>query len=225
MISIAQTNLQLYRQLIACRWSDRELKAARAAYELAMELFPCRFRSSGKPFVSHLVGTASVLAVCDFPPDVVIAGLLHAVYLQGDFLDGEKGITEKRRKFIAQKLGKRVEGAIAGYSKLPWDLSVVTKLLGTSTSLGELERKILAIRIANDIDDHLDCGMVLSNKTEKIETGNGEPHPLSRLAIRNELQQLSELVDEVYADQYETELPDVLRSGKSVSFDIKSTNS
>ncbi|OOZ42433.1 hypothetical protein BOW52_03305 [Solemya elarraichensis gill symbiont] len=114
---------------------------------------------------------------------------------------------------------------IAGYSRLSWTHSVVTKLLGSGASLKELERNIMAIRIANDIDDHLDCGMLFSNKAEKREARKGEQHPLSRLAKKIELSQLSELVDEVYADQYETELPDVLRSGKSVSFDIKSTNS
>ncbi|OOZ42432.1 hypothetical protein [Solemya elarraichensis gill symbiont] len=68
MTPIAQTNLQLYRQLIACQWSEKELNAARVAYEIAMKLFPCRFRGSGKHFVSHLVGTASVLAAVDLPP-------------------------------------------------------------------------------------------------------------------------------------------------------------
>ena len=220
MTPVAQTNLQLYRQLIARRWSDRELNAVRAAYEVAAQLFPCRFRASGKPFVSHLVGTASVLAICDLPPGVVIAGLLHAVYLQGSQV-----VTEKRRNFIINKFGMRVEGIIARYSKQPWSHSVVTKFLDSGVSLGEFERKILAIRIANDIDDHLDCGMLLSNKTEKIEAMKGEQHPLSRLAREIELLQLSELVDEVYADQYETEVPDVLRSGRSVSFDINSSNS
>ncbi len=58
----AQTNIQLYEQLLAARWSAADIVPARAAYELAMRIFAGHFRPSHKPFLAHLVGVASILA-------------------------------------------------------------------------------------------------------------------------------------------------------------------
>jgi (p)ppGpp synthase/HD superfamily hydrolase len=55
----AQTNLQLYRQLRDR--TDADVALVAAAYELALSLFPRSFRATGKPFLCHLVGTASIL--------------------------------------------------------------------------------------------------------------------------------------------------------------------
>ena len=43
------------------------------------ETFPGTYRGSGKPFLAHLVGTASVLASLRARTPVVVTGLLHAV--------------------------------------------------------------------------------------------------------------------------------------------------
>src|SRR5262245_11904038 len=74
---IAQTNLQLYNQLLARGWTTNDLHHARAAYELAADLFSGQYRCSGKPFVAHLVGTASVAAAVGLPSELVLAALLH----------------------------------------------------------------------------------------------------------------------------------------------------
>ena len=84
----AQTNLQLYPQLIEAGWSEHDLARARAAHDLSCELFAGCYRPSNKAFIAHLVGTASALAAWGEPPDTVLAGLLHSSYLYGDFGDG-----------------------------------------------------------------------------------------------------------------------------------------
>ena len=69
----AQTNLQLYNQLLALSWPADDLERVRAAYEFVDELFSGLHRGSGKTFIAHLIGTASVAAGVDGRHDVVLA--------------------------------------------------------------------------------------------------------------------------------------------------------
>ena len=104
----AQTNLQLHAQLLdlGCSIEDREYLAA--GYRLAADLFSGQYRGSGKPFVAHLVGTASILAATKASATVVAAGLLHAAYDQGDFGLGLLGRhPNKRRELIEMYSGPR----------------------------------------------------------------------------------------------------------------------
>src|SRR3954451_10344061 len=112
----AQTNLQLYAQLREAGADDTDLALVRQGYDLAMHLCPASFRGSGKPLLAHLVGTASILAAMDQSARVVTAGLLHAVYVFGDFGDARGGVTDERRARVRQAVGRDVEDLIARYT-------------------------------------------------------------------------------------------------------------
>ncbi|MEM8864816.1 MAG: hypothetical protein AAGF31_04650, partial [Planctomycetota bacterium] len=71
---LAQTNLQLYRQLLDAQWPDADLATTRAAYELARQLFVHCHRPSQKPFLCHLVGAASALVAWEKQQPLVWAG-------------------------------------------------------------------------------------------------------------------------------------------------------
>ena len=58
--SYAQTNLQLYTQLSDIEYSQEARGQVLRAYELALQLFSGHYRANGKPFIAHLVGTASI---------------------------------------------------------------------------------------------------------------------------------------------------------------------
>ena len=79
---IAQTNLQLYNQLFAQPSTANDLGDVRAAYELAAELFSGLYRCSGKPFVAHVVGTASVVATVDGRRDLLSPAPVHRLRAQ-----------------------------------------------------------------------------------------------------------------------------------------------
>lgn len=64
---IAQTNLQLYHQLQDANYSEQDLIFIHKAYNFATQLFTGFFRGSGKPFIAHLVDTASVLISLNKP--------------------------------------------------------------------------------------------------------------------------------------------------------------
>ncbi|MBT5031559.1 MAG: HD domain-containing protein [Proteobacteria bacterium] len=82
---IAQTPLQLYNQLRLADYPEQELDEARSACEFLNSLFAGRYRATGKSLIEHCVGTASILETHGADAATVTAGLLHAVYSQGDF--------------------------------------------------------------------------------------------------------------------------------------------
>ncbi len=97
MTNYAQTNIQLYNQLRDKGYSKQEINAVYQAYELAIQLLGCLFRTSGKTFIAHLVGTASILGSIHVPANIVVAGLLHAAYVRGDFGNIKGGLYDKNR--------------------------------------------------------------------------------------------------------------------------------
>ncbi len=57
----------------------------RCVYSLAMHLFTARYRPSGKTFIAHVVGVASILAAHVGSIDLIRAGLPHSAHSEGDF--------------------------------------------------------------------------------------------------------------------------------------------
>jgi (p)ppGpp synthase/HD superfamily hydrolase len=215
----AQTNLQLYAQLRQAGRTESELSLVRAGYDLAMQLSPASFRGSGKPLLAHLVGTASILASIGESSEVVTAGLLHAAYVFGDFGDGHSGITEARRERVRRAVGSGIEELIARYTRFEWTSNTIPAIRQRVSTLAPIERDVLVIRLANELEDHLDCGV--------LYCGNGERR---REYIRSPLNQsvdmaralgLTELASELDAAFNATltaELPVALRNQHDFTF-------
>ena len=157
VLPAAQTNLRLYRQLHDGGYAPADLLWVRDGYELATALFAGQFRGSGKPFVAHLVGTASILAAVDAPPAVVVAGLVHAAYEQGDF-----GIARgrTRRARVRAAIGDPAEALVWRYQTMPWTPADVRRLQADPAALTGTDREVALMRLANELDDNLDFAMV-----------------------------------------------------------------
>ena len=155
---IAQTNLDLYRQLHNCGYTVVDLQRVRDCYGLAMELFSDRFRANGKPFVSHLIGTASVLAEIGARPPVVGAGLLHAVYATGVFPVGYN-MADDKREMIRAVAGDEAENLVWGYSRFDWSAKGIEGLDEAFDETEAHEKDIILMRLANELDDYLALGM------------------------------------------------------------------
>jgi (p)ppGpp synthase/HD superfamily hydrolase len=121
MHAYAQTNLQLFDQLSRDGYSQAELGCILKAYDLAACLLTARFQHSGKPTISHFVGTASILSSLHVSAKVVVAGLLHNVYEIGDFGDGCKGISGPKRAQVRRAVGSEVEEYAARYTTMRWN--------------------------------------------------------------------------------------------------------
>lgn len=158
---VAQTNLQLYRQLHDLGYSSEALARARAVYEFATTLFAGRFRPCGRTFIAHLVGTASILAELGATGHVVTAGLIHAAYEQGDF-----GFTRwrYRRGRVREAVGAEVEQLIWRYNGLEWYGGAIVPLSERLDTLDMLDRFVVLMRLANELDDHMNFAHELSGE-------------------------------------------------------------
>ena len=75
---LAQSRVALREQALGRGYSEEEVSGFDQAGDLATLLFDGIYRPDGRPFLSHVIGTASVLVRYELQPAVVRAGLLHA---------------------------------------------------------------------------------------------------------------------------------------------------
>jgi len=156
----AQTNIHLYQQLRGEGYSIEDVGRVCRAYELARELFSCQYRPSGKTLIAHLVGLASILGTLHVPCELVVAGLLHAAYAHGDFGGLRTGISDQKRRKVREVTGEIAETYVAGYSLLTWNHQTMLTSSQNVSNLSQIERNVLVMRLANELEDHLDSGIL-----------------------------------------------------------------
>lgn len=157
-MTYAQTNIQLFNQLEREGYSKSDRERVHKTYEFAMRLFSGLFLPSGKTFIDHLVGTASILASLHMPVEIVAAGLIHAAYLHGDFGSIRKGVSKWKREEVAHVVGKPIEEYVFRYDRLPLGRQRTAALHDRLADLDALDRTVLLIRLANELEHHLDLG-------------------------------------------------------------------
>jgi (p)ppGpp synthase/HD superfamily hydrolase len=162
---LAQTYPQFAVELNSAGRSAAELAQIRAAYDLASSLFAGTLRGSGKPFLDHLVGTASGVLLGGGSSDALAAALLHAAYDEGDFGFLRTGATARNRRCVAGSIGDHAEDLVHRYHRLRWSPDAVAAVAAGLGAAGEADRSVLLIRIANELDDIADGGLTLSGKT------------------------------------------------------------
>jgi (p)ppGpp synthase/HD superfamily hydrolase len=209
----AQTNLQLYTQLRRAGYAADQLAVVRAGYDLAMGLFSASFRGSGKPLLAHLIGTASILEQVGQSPVIVTAGLLHAAYALGDFGDGRFGITPAKRERVRSAVGTEIEHLVERYTNFDWNKNTIPVIRQRVGSLNQLERDVLVIRLANELEDHLDYGVLYCGNGEKRREYIRSPLNQSVDMARSlGLTALAEELERAFADTLSEEIPAGLRN-------------
>lgn len=139
LLAPAQTNLRLYEELRQGGRAPADLVAARAAYDLAARLFAGQYRASGKPFVAHLVGVASIVARLGARGPVVVAALLHAAYDQGRFSGWRRALTDAKRAAVRAVAGDEAEQLVSRYH-----------------AHDDADRDVVLLRVANELEDLVD---------------------------------------------------------------------
>lgn len=215
----AQTNLQLYAELRAAEYSAADIDCIRTAYELAMVLFTGRYRGSGKPFLAHLVGTASILASMRARAPIVAAGLLHAAYVQGDFGNGWSGASPEKRERLRVAVGAEAEDLIDGYTSLRWHALTIPEIHHGLEDLDPRGRAVLLVRLANELEDHLDLGALYF-----ADAGRRRDHVGASLSLcvdmakRLGFPQLADALAAAFTETLSADVPMALRRGDSGSF-------
>jgi hypothetical protein len=218
MRDLAQTNVQLCRQLVGQGWVDDDLVRLRRAYELAMGLFSGQFRANGKTQLAHHVGVASALAAVGERPPVVLAGLVHSAYFLGEFGDGRLGPNADKRARVTAVVGPEVEARVDAYTDLTWDAAGVRTLIAAADRQSPVTRDIVAMRLANEVDEHADASERLSSDWPDVGlAGTDGLALLDDLARATDLAPLGDLLRDAVEQGAATPVPDVLVSASSHS--------
>jgi hypothetical protein len=209
----AQTNLQLYNQLVASSWSAEDLGRVRAAYEFADRMFVGVRRASGKPFIAHLVGTASVVADVDGRPDVVLAALLHSVYTGGGSEISRKA---PGRSTIRRVAGTATEALIYEYATSPWGPDAFADANANAATFDRTRRDVLLLRLANEVDERADLGTQYGDKGAFLRDGEDALPPMAVLADQLQCPKLAATFRRLFDEEHGATVPQVLRSSTRI---------
>jgi (p)ppGpp synthase/HD superfamily hydrolase len=164
MFRYAQTHLQLDRQLARGVPDADRVRVARV-YQAATHWFTGQFRASGRPFLAHLVGTASILAEHGAPPDLVVAGLAHAIYDQGRLGTRRRGATRRNRALLRAVAGDAAEALVHAYPSVhatTWEGADAAARLARLTPV---QRQAAWIAVANELEESLDLGLLVEGRS------------------------------------------------------------
>lgn len=150
----AQTNLEFYAHVIECGYGQPERRRVADAYQFALQqVFPLA-RGSGKPFIAHLVGTASLVLASGCSDDWVIAALLHALYQRRVPFRGGLAPPD-RRHLIAARFGRGVDDLIHRYTE--FESRTISEVTGDFT---HDNADVVTLRLADELEDL--CGNALA---------------------------------------------------------------
>jgi len=170
----AQTNLELYAQAIALGYSRVQCRVLSDAYVFALrQVFPLA-RGSGKPFIAHLVGTASLVMESGCPDDWVIGALLHALYqhrvpFESSLAPGE------RRVVLADRFGTQVDEIVHRYTS--FESEDLVPFMGAGAS-GDTD--VLTLRLADELEDVCGYALALHGNTGSDDFGLRGSYPWRR---------------------------------------------
>ena len=182
----AQTNLQLFNQLHHEGYRAADFEAVVSAHEFMAALMTAQFRASGKTFIAHLVGTASILASLHTASAIVAAALLHAAYSAGDFGDDRLGISDAKRARVRSAVGEQVEDYVFRYHNLSWDDQTIGTVADGLDRMTPIERDVVLMRLANELEDLLDLGILYCGR-QKRSRGSGSERWGRMMAIARNL--------------------------------------
>jgi (p)ppGpp synthase/HD superfamily hydrolase len=160
----AQTNGGLYQHMHLAGAPAEDIRAVQAAYGHAMQLFFGLYRGSGRPFICHLVGTASVVAQIDGRRDMIIAGMFHALFEAAVFPDGRTVKSENNRAMIEKTMGPEVFQLIRLYEQFEWSETSIASMAAQSAAPDDLARRLWILRLANEADEMSHCSFALAQK-------------------------------------------------------------
>jgi hypothetical protein len=185
MIVFAQNYPQLMNQAQAAGFSKQELLDLRSAFALAQRMSRNLYRAEGCPLLNHLVRTASIALAQTRDMQLVIVGLLHAVYVLQDFDNSTYSSNlQRRRHEVKAMLGETIEQLLWDYEALPWHTRKNIEMhISTVDSKSSHEKKLLYLRLVNELEDHMDHAMEYTSYSRRTRRSDDYFRSCMQLAI------------------------------------------
>ena len=220
--TFALTYPQLMSQALAQGMDTEALGQLRQAYEMAERIADGLYRGQGVPFVCHLVRTASIVLAERQPVEVVTASLLHSAYMLHCF-EGclRSPLTPSMRRQLQQAVPMEVEALVVAYDRLPWrSREAVTKHVEAVGAYSEMTRRLLVMRLANELEDYLDLGMAYRGAFPYRDRIASSGDLKVELARRLGLRVLAEELHQAYAAHLSCRLPARLTRNHAQAYEL-----
>jgi hypothetical protein len=214
----ALTYPQLIGQGRSLGYGSTELARVRAGYDFAEVMADGLYRPHGEPLITHLVRTASIAAAEGLPVPAVVAAMNHAAYELHKFTDSRRSPeSHEHRDDVRVALGTDAEALVWAYHVTPWYGSAAD-YASRASELDEQTRQVLAIRLANALEDHLDQSMLFTEPRGKPLEVDERAVALAQALDRD---QLAHELDEVFRAHVD-QPPDALARPYGLTYELPS---
>jgi len=162
---VRQTLFELMKQAFVRGYSREDVSLIGKAYNVAMTLFGDGFRPCGRPFLLHLVGTASVLVAYGLAARVVVCGMLHAAYSHAPVGQLKSASLDAVKRMLQSSFEDRIELTIREYTRFRLDpAGWCNQRPGGPRTLDDVA--VIAMALANSIDEHFAGEYLFTHKRE-----------------------------------------------------------
>jgi len=201
-------------------YDEPALSELRRVYELAERVCDGVYRPNGAPFLCHVTRTASIAMAEGRPQSVVHACLLHTVY-------GLRYAGGRRRWLpwlgrgddLRKTAGAEVERLNHAYDQLAWNSrAALREHLAALDSYDATTKEAVFMRLANELEDHLDNGKGYE-KAERLSERTERLDDCSRLAKRLGAEELARELEEVLEAARE-QLPSVIVLDRELGYSV-----
>jgi hypothetical protein len=183
-----QTIVELIPLVTEAGWSEELITTLWATHELMARLFAGRNRGSGRPFLNHLAGTASLTLAHGGSPEQVLAAYAHSAYEQGEFGRMRPGDTPANRAELRAAIGAAAEALVVDYTHCRWE-SLGTRFASSDgNNTDGSDCSCLLLRVSNEIDETFDRPVYgaawLEQRLDRLDEGAAlcRRHGLTTLA-------------------------------------------
>ncbi len=222
MRDFALTYPQLVQQAIAARVDDHALRDVRNVFEVAQRHFDGLYRASGQPFICHVVRTASILLAEDQPLPLVEAALVHAAYDAHRYEHSTRpwpGPQLRRR--LRRDVGSDVEEIVWAFHEREWEHIGAPEIqLHALSRASPEQRAVLALCIANDLENHMDLGLCYRTGRQFKQRIEADAPAIIGMARELGMRRVAEELAAVFQETLVGSLPAAVRWNRSRGYEV-----
>ena len=135
--------------------------------------------------------------------------MLHSIYQHGGLIRWGKGASSAARSEVKASVGAEVEGLVAGYAALKWNRTTIPAIATDVPSYDAFGRGVVLIRLANEVDENLDGGVLYLAEAERRRNAGRPIVPfLVMMAQQLGYANLADELSRVFDDTWTAALPD-----------------
>lgn len=219
----AQNYPQLIAQGVRQKLSKEDLRLLRKGFDIALEISDGLYRAQGIPLLNHLIRTASIVLSQTSSINTVLLALLHASFVVSKFDDSCRSANHKLiQTEIEHEFGHQLANSLLAYEAMDWYQVIdVQYYIANTESLEPLTKELLLVRLANELEDHMDYAMLFTPSERLARRSRAYGDACVVLARQLGYQTIAEQLDAILKAQQIFDLDDKLKFNKGQGYELR----